>query len=153
TRLGKIQYLFKLGKNITIPKAVFDEVVVRGKSNNYSEAFTIEGFMKEEKIIVSNFEPYDESFYPPLGKGEMEALELAKQNKELLLVDEAKVRNLAQILQIEHQTTIATIFELLISDNIDFSEYKSNIKQYAENSWISADVIQEFIDKGVKYGR
>jgi predicted nucleic acid-binding protein len=83
----------------------------------------------------------------------MEALELAKQNKELLLVDEAKVRNLAQILQIEHQTTIATIFELLISDNIDFSEYKSNIKQYAENSWISADVIQEFIDKGVKYGR
>jgi len=153
TRLGKIQYLFKLVKNVTIPKAVFDEVIVKGKSNNYSEAFIIEGLIKEEKIVVTNLDAFDESFYPPLGKGELEALELAKKNKELLLIDEKKARNLAQILQIEHQTTIATIFELLISENIDFSEYKSNIKQYAENSWISADVIQEYLEKGEKYGR
>lgn len=153
TRLGKIQYLFKLVKNVTIPKAVFDEVVVKGKSNNYSEAFIIERLVKEEKIIVTNLDAFDKSFYPPFGKGELEALELAKKNKELLLIDEKKARNLAQILQIEHQTTIATIFELLISENIDFSEYKSNIKQYAENSWISADVIQEYLEKGEKYGR
>jgi len=151
-RLGKIQYLFRLIKNVTIPKAVFDEVVVKGKLKNYSEAFTIESFIKEEKIIVTNLDSFDESFYPPLGIGELEALELAKQQKELLLIDDKKARNLAQILQIEHQTTIATIFELLISEIIDFSEYKSNIKQYAENSWISADVIQEYIEKGEKYG-
>jgi len=60
---------------------------------------------------------------------------------------------LAQILQIEHQTTIATIFELLISRNIDFSEYKSNLKLYAENCWVSADIIQEYIEKGEEYGR
>ncbi|MHA1385478.1 MAG: hypothetical protein ACTSR3_17120, partial [Candidatus Helarchaeota archaeon] len=71
----------------------------------------------------------------------------------LLLIDEKKARNLAQILQIEHQTTIATIFELLISKNIDYLEYKSNIKQYAENSWVSADVIQEYLEKGEQYGR
>ncbi|TFG25144.1 MAG: hypothetical protein EU529_01800 [Promethearchaeota archaeon] len=151
-RLGKIQYLFRLIKNVTIPKAVFDEVVVKGKLKNYSEAFTIESFIKEEKIIVTNLESFDESFYPPLGIGELEAIELAKQQNELLLIDDKKARNLAQILQIEHQTTIATIFELLISEIIDFSEYKSNIKQYAENSWISADVIQEYIEKGEKYG-
>ena len=52
TRLGKISYLFKLVKHINIPKAVFDEVVVKGKLKNYSEAFTIERFVKEEKIIV-----------------------------------------------------------------------------------------------------
>ena len=92
TRLGKIQYLFKLVKNITIPKAVFDEVVVKGKINNYSEAFTIESFIKEEKIIVSNLDTFDESFYPPLGKGELEALELAKQNKDLLIIDEKNHR-------------------------------------------------------------
>lgn len=153
TRLGKIQYLFNLFKIVTIPKAVFDEVVVKGKITNYAEAFTIESFIKEEKIIVSKLDAFDESYYPPLGKGELEALELAKQKKELLLIDEKKARNLAQILQIEHQTTIATIFELLISKNIDFPEFKSNIKQYAENSWISADVIEEYIEKGEKCGR
>ena len=46
-----------------------------------------------------------------------------------------------------------TIFELLISRNIDFSEYKSNLKLYAENSWVSADIIQEYIEKGEEYGR
>jgi predicted nucleic acid-binding protein len=140
-------------KYINIPKAVFDEVVVKGKLKNYSEAFTIESFIKEEKIIVTNLNSFDESFYPPLGRGELESLELAKQKNELLLIDEKKGRNLAQILQIEHQTTIATIFELLISHNIDFSEYKSNLKNYAENSWVSADVIQEYIEKGEVYGR
>ena len=153
TRLGKIQFLFNLFKVVNIPKAVFDEVVVKGKENNYAEAFIIENFIKEEKIIVINLDVFDTSYYPPLGKGEMEALELAKKKKELLIIDEKKAGNLAQILQIDHQTTIATIFELLLSKNIDFPEFKSNIKQYAENSWISADVIEEYIEKGEKYGR
>ena len=153
TRIGKIEYLFKLVKNVIIPKAVFNEIVVEGKQKNYSEAFLIESFIKEEKINVMNLKPFDDSLYPPLGRGELEALELAKQNKELLLIDEKKVRNLAQILQIEHQTTLTTMFELLISKIIDFIEYKSNIKRFAENSWISADVIQEYIERGEKFGR
>jgi len=153
TRLGKINYLFELVKYINIPKAVFDEVVVKGKLKNYSEAFTIERFVKEEKIIVINVDPFDDSLYPPLGKGELEALELARTKNDLVLIDEKKARNLAQILQIKHQTTIATIFELLISKNIDYTEYKSNLKHYAENSWISADIIQEYIEKGEEYGR
>ncbi len=153
TRLGKINTLFKLVKYLNIPKAVFDEVVVKGKLKNYSEAFTVESFIKEEKIIVTNLGSFDDSLYPPLGRGELESLELAKNKNELLLIDERKARNLAQILQIEHQTTIATIFELLISKNIDFSEYKSNLKYYAESSWISADVLQEYIEKGEDYGR
>ncbi len=32
-------------------------------------------------------------------------------------------------------------------------EYISNVKKYAEDSWISADVIQEYIEKGEKFGR
>ncbi|TFF89108.1 MAG: hypothetical protein EU548_08020 [Promethearchaeota archaeon] len=138
---------------IYIPKAVFNEVVEEGKSKNYSEAFIVERFIKENKIIISNLGSFDESFYPPLGRGELESLELAKQKQDLLLIDEKKARNIAQILNIEHQTTLATIFELLISRNIDFLDYKSNLKSYAENSWISADIIQEYIEKGEKYGR
>lgn len=153
TRLGKIEYLFKLAKKIIIPKAVFDELIVKGKQKNYSESYSIESFIKEEKIDVVNLKPFDDSFYPPLGRAELEVLELAKQNNDLLLIDEKKARNLAQILQIEHQTTLTTIFELLIYEVIDFAEYKSNIKRYAEDSWISADVIQEYIEKGEKYGR
>jgi len=153
TRLGKIDYFLTLVGCVDIPKAVFEEVVVQGKENNYSEAFIIENYIKKEKIKIQNLEPFDVSLYPPLGRGELEALELAQQKKELLIIDEKKGRNTAQILQIEHQTTLTTIFELLITKIIDFSEYKSNLKRYAENSWISADVIQEYIEKGENYRR
>lgn len=96
---------------------------------------------------------FDRSFYPPLGRGELEALELARQKEESLLVDEKKVRNLAQILKIEHQTTLTTMFELLINGIINPSEYSSNVKKYSEDSWISADVIQNYLEMGEKYGR
>ena len=153
TRLGKIEYLFNLVKKISIPKAVFDELVIEGKQKNYSESYSIETFIKEGKINVIRLKSFDDSFYPPLGRGELEALELAKQNNELLLIDDKKARNIAKLIQIEHQTTLATIFELLVSEVIDFAEYKSNIKRYAESSWISADVIQEYIERGENYGR
>ena len=115
TRLGKIEYFFNLVGNINISKAVFEEVVTKGKKKNYSEAYTIESFIKEEKIKILNLEPFNEAFYPPLSRGELESLELAKKNNELLIIDEKIGRNLAQILQIEHQSTISTIFELLIT--------------------------------------
>ncbi len=153
TKLGKIEYVFQLYNTINIPRAVFDEVVTQGKQKNFLESFTIENFVKANKINVLKIESLDETLYPPLGRGELEALELAKEKKELLLIDEKKARNLAQIYKIEHQTTITTIFELLISQIIDISEYKTNIKTYAENSWVSADVIQEYLEKGEKYGR
>ena len=153
TKLGKINYLLELFKEIKIPKEVFQEVVVKGKLNNFIESFLIENLIKEDKIVVINLGSFDKSFYPPLGNGEIEALELAKQNSSLLLIDDAKARNLAQIFKIENQTTIATIFELLIAGIINIREYKTNLKKYAENSWISADVLQEYIEKGEKYGR
>jgi len=153
TRLGKIEFLFEFVKKINIPEAVFDEVITQGKEKKYSEAYIIERFIREEKIEVIKLKGFDSSFYPPLGRGEIEALELARQKNELLLIDEKKARNVAQILKIEHQTTLTTMFELLISGIINSSEYISNIKKYAGDSWISADVIQNYLEMGERYGR
>jgi len=152
TRLGKIDYLITKEESIVIPTAVYNEVVITGKERNYSESYIIEKYIKEGKILVNKLEKFEKNFYPPLGIGELEALELAKQKNIQLIIDDQKARNIAQILKIQHQTTIATIFELLLSKKIDKIEYKSNIKQYAENSWISADIIQEYLERGEKYG-
>jgi len=153
TRLGKIDYLINQVKEILIPKAVYNEVVIAGKSKNYAESFIIENYINNGKIVVKNLGDFEKELYPPLGNGEMESLELAKQQDRLLIIDDKKARNLAHLLKIEYQTTIATIFELLLSKIIDNFEYKSNIKRIAENSWISADVIQEYLEKGDEYGK
>ena len=153
TRLGKIDYLIDQVKEILIPKAVYNEVVISGKNKNYAESYIIENYINDGKIIVKYLGDFQEKFYPPLGNGERESLELAKQQNRLLIIDDRKARNLAHLLKIEHQTTLATIFELLLSETIDKLEYKSNIKRIAENSWISADILQEYIEKGEGYGR
>jgi len=153
TRIGKIEYLIKQVKEIIIPVAVYHEVVTRGKEMNFLESFIIENYINQKKISISKVEEFDKSRYPPLGKGELEALELARQRNEILLLDDKKASNVAQILKIDHQTTIATVFELLLTNQIDKLDYRANIKKLAENSWISADVLQEYLERGEKYGR
>ncbi len=153
TKLGKIKYFIDMVSEIKIPEAVYEETVIKGKEMNYSEAFMIERYIDEKKIKVVELKSFDESFYPPLGNGELQALELSKRNNELLIIDEKKARNLAKTLKIKFQTTIATLFELLISNIIDIMDYRQNIKEYAENSWISADVLQEYLEKGERFGR
>ena len=153
TRIGKIEYLIEQVKEIIIPVAVYHEVVTLGKELNFLESFIIENYINQKKICIVKVEELDESRYPPLGKGELQALELARQRNEILLLDDKKARNVAHILKIDHQTTIATVFELLLTNQIDKLDYIANIKKLAENSWISADVIQEYLERGEKYGR
>jgi len=151
TRLGKINYLLKLKSPLFIPKAVYTEVIAAGKKENRIEAQIIEKLIEQGKIIVKPVK-IDDSFVPSLGQGEREALELANREKLLLLVDDRKARNIAHHFELQHQTTILTILELLIAKMIDLAEYKGNLKKYAEDSWVSADIIQEFLEKGEKLG-
>lgn len=153
TRIGKIEYLIKQVKEIIIPVAVYHEVVTLGKELNFLESFIIENYINQKKISIAKVEELDESRYPPLGKGELEALELARQRNEILLLDDKKARNVARLLKVDHQTTIATVFELLLTNQIDKLDYRANIKKLAENSWISADITQEYLERGEKYGR
>ena len=152
TRLGKINYLLKIASPILIPKAVYDEVIIDGKKENYIEARVIENLINQGEILVKKVTIAENMFNSALGRGELEALELAKQENVLLIVDDRKARNLAQLLEIKYQTTITTIFEILLAKKIDLSEYKTNLKKYAEDCWISADIIQEYLDRGEKFG-
>ena len=148
TKLGKINHLISKEKQIIIPTAVYNEVVIIGKEKKYAESFIIEKMINNGEIVVKKTGNHDKSLYPFLGEGEIEAIELAKMEEKLVLIDDKKARNVADLLKIEFQTTIVTIFELLLTNYINFSEYKSNITKLAEEAWISADIIQKFIDKG-----
>ena len=88
TRIGKIEYLIEQVKEIIIPVAVYHEVVTLGKELNFLESFIIENYINQKKICIVKVEELDESRYPPLGKGELQALELARQRNEILLLDD-----------------------------------------------------------------
>jgi len=151
TKLGKIGFLLEK-EEIMIPFAVFQEILI-GKDKNYAESYIIEELIKKDKIMVEKIGEFDKSLYPFLGNGEIEAIELTRQKGLPLIIDDQKARNIATFLKLKYQTTINTIFELLIRNDISLSEYKSNLKKLAEDSWISTDVIQEYIDKGEQYGK
>nr|MDO8115941.1 hypothetical protein [Candidatus Sigynarchaeota archaeon] len=152
TRLGKITFLLNVTGQITISRSVYEEVVTEGKKKNYMESYIIENLVNEGKIVVKTLKPFDMSNYPPLGRGELESLELARQMGDNVMLDEKKARNVARIMGLNAQTTIATIFEMLIVKALGKQEYSNNIKRLGESGWISADIIQEYLERGEKHG-
>ena len=52
---GEEGILIAKEETITIPTAVYNEVVITGKEKNYAESYIIEKYIKESKILVNKF--------------------------------------------------------------------------------------------------
>lgn len=82
------------------------------------------------------------------GIGDAQAIALALQMKDRLLIDDLKGRRLAEQYKIENMTTLGVIFELFANGTITRADYFKNVKNYAAHGWISGEIIQEFIERG-----
>ncbi len=65
-----------------------------------------------------------------LGEGEAQAIALALERKDRLFIDDLKGRRLATMYKIENSTTLAIIFELLVTGALSKSDYLKNVKNY-----------------------
>ena len=90
-KINKLNLLEKLYKKINIPYEVYNEVVITGKKENYSDAALIEKYI-DEFILISPIKLEHkkelEKLKKILGSGESEAIMLCLQEKaKLLLID------------------------------------------------------------------
>jgi len=154
-RLGKLGYMMKAFPSLTIPDAVRYETIERGKNEGYRDALTLErletkGWLKTAKFSSEESTKIAESLAKEVGRGEAEAIALALEKKERLLMDDQKGRQLAMMYGIETTTTLGIMFELLIEGVLGKADYKRNVKNYASQGWITADILQEFLERGDK---
>ena len=108
--IDKLYLLFELFKSIIITKAVYQEVTEQLKNDN-----EIDTLISQNKIEVKN-SSHNELFtiiIKELDLGESESIALAKELNCLLIIDEKKGRNIAQLLGIDIVGLIGILLKLI----------------------------------------
>ncbi len=153
-KISKISLLEDLYGKITIPYEVYNEVIVKGKNENYSDAALIEKHINEfifVKDVADDYKKEAEKLKSILGSGESEAIALCLQEKSrLLLMDNSEPRKVAQIKGIKCRSTPGILLEALKNKIITFGEYQSMIKELSKYAWLSGDIVAYFLDAGYK---
>lgn len=129
-KLGKIQLLKELFDEVSIPDEVYQEVVVRGKDEGYSDSFVVERGVDEGWIKSEKRETDDEltEFAPEVDKGEIEAINLARKYEDtLLLIDDGAGRKVATTLGFEVKGTLYVLLRGYKEDKLSKEETKELI--------------------------
>lgn len=128
SKLGKLELLRKLFKEILIPKEVFNEVVLRGKEGKFSEVLVIEdavrqGWLKTKEAKVDRRLP---KFAPELDLGEAEVISLAREVKaDLVLMDDASARSISESFGLNTKGTVHVLLKAYKSGLIARGDIKN----------------------------
>lgn len=149
-KIGRLNLLERLFDKIIIPNTVFAEVVVQGKERNYSDAYLVEKFIKKG-VIVKQYIKNLKVSEMPIGKGELEAIELAsKIGIRDILIDETKGRRIARLYDLKPKGTLWILTKAFEDDIISKEELKISIQELIRNGFriredILVDIFKELM--------
>lgn len=107
--IGKLNILKELFNQISIPNAVWREIVLGGREYPVSSLIKKADWIKRHSI--SNLELY-RNLLREIDEGEAEVIVLAIENKaELVLLDEAEARDIAEYHGLNFSGTIGCLIE------------------------------------------
>lgn len=108
SRIGRLGLLGQVVGELVVPEAVYDDVGVKGKGRSGAEQVEHAHWIRRRGIAdLGAAAP----FPPDLGRGEREAIVLAKNERAHLLVDDRRARAVAQELGIEVFGTLRVLAE------------------------------------------
>lgn len=88
-----------------------------------------------------------------IGRGEAEALVIAKEKKLLAILDDREARALAKSWGVEYQGTAMVLFEAFTKGKINYDELIESLTQLSKVSRLSSDVIAEIIKRAKEVRR
>jgi len=151
SRLGKLGYARGAFRSLLIPPRVRAETIERGKADGYNDALLLERLESEGWLRTCELSPSSRRLAAALsdavGMGEAEAIALAVERKERLLIDDLKGRRAAEFYRLETTTTLGLMLELLANGAISRPDYRRDVRSYGSQGWVSGEVIQEFVEK------
>lgn len=153
-KLGRLDLLASLFGKVTIPSAVFDEVVTQGLARNADDAKAVDIFWRRHGWPVHKVSPETLATYRPrvaLDRGETEVLALALTlHDPLLLLDDEAARGEARRLELQTRGTLGILVLARRSEHLEASAFEALIHEIAKRPdiWISeklcASVLQQF---------
>jgi len=126
-KLGKLNLLKDLFKEVLIPYEVYVEVVVKGKKDFALEAGLIEEALKEGWIKKQKIKAEKKllKFAFELDKGETEVIQLARNSKaDLVLIDDASARTIAESFGLNVKGTVFVLLKAYSKKLLSLKEAK-----------------------------
>ncbi|MBI4330045.1 MAG: hypothetical protein HY673_02045 [Chloroflexi bacterium] len=151
SKIGRLDLLRKLYGNVVIPGHVYQEVVVEGKRLHKPGVGEIERAVREAwiKIVtLTEKQAQTSSGYRAaanVGRGEAEALVLAKARDLWLIVDDKHARELATILGVPFVGAAAVLLDAHLKQMLDRQEFITNLEELGKTLWLSPEIMAELL--------
>lgn len=134
-KTGRLKLLKLLFGQVTMPTAVYREVVERGLAENRPDAAAVNAAVEEGwlKVVETKPSPQLATALDQIDVGEAETLNLAKQvNAELVLIDDGAARRLAKAIGVVPHGTVYVLLLALKRKHITKVEAKNSLARLIE---------------------
>ncbi len=151
-KVGRIEILFSLYKEILITNEVYREVVVEGNLLEKEDAGVVQNYVGRS-IHVKNPKSSSARLVEkyPVHRGEADSIQLALETgAELILMNEREGRNAAKSEGIGVKGSIGVLFDALKAGLINEDEALSILLKFRDNPqvfWIEPDIIEDAMEK------
>ncbi|MHA1230111.1 MAG: hypothetical protein ACTSRP_05365 [Candidatus Helarchaeota archaeon] len=147
TKISIKEVLLDNFKAVIIPNYVKKEVLY--DTNLYKEAKIIEQNINNKKIKVKDIKI--EITSKNLGKGELEAIELAIIENSLLITDDKLALTKCLLKNVSVKTSEVLLIDLLKRKIISYDEFKCKLNELNKIKTLKPDIFQFILKEGEKY--
>ena len=154
SKIGNLELLEATFEDVLVPDGVYAEVVERGRDEGYSDALAVDeatGAFLSVSSIPDDLEERvaDVRASSGLGRGEAEAIVLARERTARCLTDDHAARTTADALGVPVGGTIYVLLEALASGLVSFDEYVSCLDELTDRGFrMSASLYRTAVDAG-----
>ncbi len=147
-KVGKLNLLQIVFKEVVIPEEVKEEVVDKGKELGEKEAYMVEKAIAEGWLKVSRAEILETPI--ELNPGELATISLAKKlNTEVL--DETPGRVAAKLFDLTPRGTIFVLLKSLKMGNIDLNQFIETLNQMIKHGFrLKEEVYMEAMREAIR---
>lgn len=150
-KLGHLDLLGRLYEQVTMPAAVYDEVVVKGLMRGCLDSYQVQLAMQRKYLAVIQLnKPHPQVEDLPLHKGEKEVLNLALDNRSnLVLMDDKIAREHAQSFGLKVKGTLGVIISAYRSKLLSLDEVQIVFETIMKRNdiWIATGLCRSILTR------
>jgi len=149
-KLGLLHLLSQLYGKVDMPEAVYDEVVLSGRAQGYSDSLPVKLAIQRKQLVVKKVNKLkDEIAELPLHRGEKQVLCLALESQaDLVLLDDMLARNEARALGISVKGTLGVVVKAYRMGFLNLNEVHTIFDDIAnrDDIWIAKELCRRVFD-------
>ena len=148
--IGRLELLKDLYSEVFLPDAVYGEVVVEGKRLRKSGAEEVQravnsGWIKLTVLTAAEVSMANGYEGGGLGRGEAQAIAVARSRGLRVILDDRHARQLAESLGLEFVGTAGVLLERFLRGFLTKGQLAGSLRDLGKVIWLSPEVVAELL--------